>query len=68
MESPTGMRAIVRMVEAGSFTRASELLKIPKSTQTKALLRTSLQSRLGLAGSLDHAAIVACRHCLPPWR
>ncbi len=35
MDSRTGMRAFVRVVEAGSFTRASELLKMLKSTLSR---------------------------------
>ena len=48
MDNLTGMRAFVRVVESGSFTRAAELLEMPKSTLTKAIqtLEADLQIKL----------------------
>lgn len=51
MDQLAAMRAFVRVVEAGTFTRAAELLEIPKPTITKqvqgleAHLRTKLLNR-----------------------
>jgi DNA-binding transcriptional LysR family regulator len=51
MDNLTRMRGFVRVVEAGSFTRAAEALKMPKSTLTKSIqaledhLRIKLLSR-----------------------
>lgn len=51
MDQLTAMRAFVRVVEAGTFTRAAELLHMPKSTVTKLIqsleahVRTKLLNR-----------------------
>lgn len=51
MDQLAAMRAFVRVVEAGTFTRAADLLKIPKPTLTKQIqgleahLRTKLLNR-----------------------
>jgi len=44
----TAMRAFVRVVEAGTFTRAADLLEMPKPTVTKLIqqLETHLRARL----------------------
>jgi len=51
MDQITAMRAFVRVVEAGTFTRAADLLEMPKPTVTKMIqqleahLRTKLLNR-----------------------
>src|SRR6266480_793270 len=51
MDQMTAMRAFVRVVEVGTFTRAAQLLNIPKPTLSKliqgleAYLRTKLLNR-----------------------
>ena len=48
MDQLTAMRAFVRVVEAGTFTRAADLLEMPKPTVTKLIqqLETHLRARL----------------------
>src|SRR5258706_10546351 len=48
MDQVAAMRAFVRVVEAGTFTRASDLLHIPKPTITKLIqsLEAHLQTKL----------------------
>lgn len=48
MDQLAAMRAFVRVVEAGTFTRAADLLKIPKPTLTKQVqaLETHLRTKL----------------------
>jgi DNA-binding transcriptional LysR family regulator len=48
MDQVAAMRAFVRIVEAGTFTRASALLDMPKPTMTKLVqaLETHLQTKL----------------------
>ncbi|MFG1478976.1 LysR substrate-binding domain-containing protein [Xanthobacter sp. V4C-4] len=48
MDQLAAMRAFVRVVEAGTFTRAADLLEMPKPTVTKLIqqLETHLRARL----------------------
>ena len=48
MDQVAAMRAFVRVVEAGTFTRASDLLDMPKATVTKLIqaLEAHLQTKL----------------------
>jgi DNA-binding transcriptional LysR family regulator len=58
MDSLTGMRAFVRVVESGSFTRASELLKMPKSTLTKAIQTLEADLRIKLLSRTTRRVVV----------
>ena len=58
MDNLTGMRAFVRVVESGSFTRASELLKMPKSTLTKAIQTLEADLRIKLLNRTTRRVVV----------
>jgi DNA-binding transcriptional LysR family regulator len=58
MDNLTGMRAFVRVVESGSFTRASELLKMPKSTLTKAIQALEADLRIKLLSRTTRRVVV----------
>jgi DNA-binding transcriptional LysR family regulator len=58
MDNLTGMRAFVRVVESGSFTRASELLKMPKSSLTKAIQILEADLRLKLLNRTTRQVVV----------
>ncbi len=58
MDDLTGMRAFVRVVESGSFTRAAELLKMPKSTLTKAIQTLEADLRIKLLNRTTRRVVV----------
>ncbi|MFD2265180.1 LysR family transcriptional regulator [Lacibacterium aquatile] len=58
MDQLTAMRAFVRVVEAGSFTRASDLLDIPKPTLTKHIQALEAHLRIKLLNRTTRRVIV----------
>jgi DNA-binding transcriptional LysR family regulator len=58
MDDLTGMRAFVRVVESGSFTRAAELLKMPKSTLTTAIQTLEADLRIKLLNRTTRRVVV----------
>lgn len=58
MDQLTAMRAFVRVVESGSFTRASDLLDIPKPTLTKHIQGLEAHLRVKLLNRTTRRVIV----------
>jgi DNA-binding transcriptional LysR family regulator len=58
MDNLTGMRGFAMVVETGSFTRAAELLKMPKSTLTKAIQTLEAHLRIKLLNRTTRRVVV----------